>query len=93
MRTLFYEFPEDPVCCQQDYNYMFGSDLLIAPVVLPGAEKRRVYLPKGAMWTHAFSGEVYPGGQQVEVDAPLSSIPVFLRDGRQSYLLESLQGF
>ncbi len=93
MRTLFYEFPEDPLCWQQDYSYMFGSDLLIAPVVLPGVEKRTVYLPKGAMWTHAFSGKVYPGGQQVEVDAPLSSIPVFLRDARQSYLLEGLQGF
>lgn len=88
MRTLFYEFPEDSLCWEQDYSYMFGSDLLIAPVVVPGVAKRRVYLPKGAAWTHTFSREIYQGGQQVEVDAPLSSIPVFLRDGRQGYLLE-----
>lgn len=92
MRPLFYEFPEDPGCWQQDYSYLFGSDLLVAPVVMPGAVKRMVYLPEGAVWVHALTGVSYQGGCQVEVEAPISSIPVFLREGRQEYLLELLKG-
>jgi alpha-D-xyloside xylohydrolase len=81
MRTLFYEFPED--CKSWDVNdeYLFGPDLLVAPVMEAGVTQRPVYLPAGANWTNAWTCEVLEGGQTIAVDAPLSIIPLFLRNG------------
>ncbi len=90
MRTLFYEFPEDSACWDITDSYMFGSDILVAPVVYEGARSRKVYLPKGAEWVQAGSGRRYEGGQSYEIDAPIETLPVFLRDGRQEYLVEML---
>lgn len=90
MRTLFYEFPEDSACWDITDSYMFGSDILVAPVVYEGARSRKVYLPKGAEWVQAGSGKRYEGGQSYEIDAPIETLPVFLRDGGQGYLVEML---
>ena len=68
-------------------SYLFGSDILVAPIVYPKAVSRMVYLPKGASWVHAGTGTEYAGGQSVEIDAPIDTLPVFLRDGKQEYLI------
>lgn len=81
MRPLFYDFPQDRLAWETEDQYMFGPDLLVAPVVVEGQRSRGVYLPAGAQWTHAFSGETWEGGQRITVDAPLEQIPLFLRDG------------
>lgn len=80
MRTLFYEFPDDREAWEDKEEYMFGSDLLVAPVMYEGMRERSVYLPKGAVWTHVWTGEKYDGGQTVTVKAPLDQIPLFIRD-------------
>ena len=87
MRALFYEFPKDPVCWDIKDSYLFGPDVLVAPVCYEGARSRQVYLPAGASWTLAGTGEVYNGGKSYEIDAPLSTLPIFLREGRQDYLI------
>ena len=87
MRTLFYEFPQDEKCWDITDEYLFGGDVLVAPIVQPKATSRTVYLPKGAKWVHAGSGKEYEGGQTVEVEAPIDTLPIFLRDGRQEYLV------
>lgn len=87
MRTLFYEFPEDQAAWDVTDAYLFGSDILVAPIVYPKAVSRMVYLPKGARWVHAGTGTEYEGGQSVEIDAPIDTLPVFLRDGKQEYLI------
>ena len=84
MRTLFYEFPDDPACWEAEETYLFGPDVLVAPVMYEGATSRSVYLPKGARWTELHTGREFEGGQTITADAPLSVIPVFLRDGRHS---------
>ena len=81
MRTLFYEFPADAKSWDVSDEYLFGPDLLVAPVMEAGLTQRPVYLPAGAQWTNAWTGEVLPGGQTVTVAAPLDTIPLFLRDG------------
>ncbi len=90
MRTLFYEFPADDNCWDITDSYMFGPDILVAPVVHEGARSRQVYLPKDAEWVLAGSGKRYEGGKNYEIEAPIETLPVFLRDGRQGYLVEML---
>ncbi|MCI9532597.1 MAG: DUF4968 domain-containing protein [Lachnospiraceae bacterium] len=79
MRTMFYEFPEDPKCWEVEDEYMYGDKLLVAPVLEAGADMRKVYLPQGCQWKDCRSGEVFEGGQTVEADAPLEYMPLFLR--------------
>ena len=91
MRTLFYEFPQDAKAWDVTDEYLFGSDILVAPVCHEGAYKREVYLPEGAKWTLASTGEVFEGGQTVTVDAPIDIIPLFLKDGAQGWLVEEFK--
>jgi alpha-D-xyloside xylohydrolase len=81
MRPLFVDFPDDERAWTVEDQLMFGPDLLVAPVTEAGARSRPVYLPKGARWTHVWSGREYEGGGFVDEAAPLHEIPVYLRDG------------
>lgn len=63
-----------------DYEYFFGRDLLVSPVVQPGAAHWAVYLPQGT-WYDLWDRQPFSGGRQVEVPAPLDRIPVFVREG------------
>jgi alpha-D-xyloside xylohydrolase len=83
MRALFLEFPQDPVCWTVADQYLLGPDLLVAPVLEAGAISREVYLPAGAQWSDAWTGESLSGGQTRRCAAPLERIPLFLRDGAQ----------
>lgn len=81
IRTMFYEFPEEECCWNLTDQYMFGPDMLVAPILEHGARSRCCYLPAGHTWHNAFTGQVYEGGRTISVDAPLNIIPVFLKDG------------
>lgn len=81
MRPLFYEFPKDAECWNVEDSYMFGSDLLVSPVMEAGAAERRIYLPAGCKWTDAYTKKEYEGGQYVTVPAPIDIIPVMMREG------------
>jgi alpha-D-xyloside xylohydrolase len=80
MRPLFVDFPGDKRAWQVDDAYMFGPDLLVAPVDRYGARERPVYLPEGSHWRCAWTGQTIPGGTQTGTAAPLARIPLFLRD-------------
>ncbi|MFT4218869.1 MAG: glycoside hydrolase family 31 protein [Micropruina sp.] len=80
LRGLFHEFPDDPRTWDVADQFLFGPDLLVAPVLDAGARARSVYLPRGASWTNVWTGEVHQGGQEIAVDAPMDVIPVFARD-------------
>lgn len=83
MRPLFYDFPDDKMAWEIEDAYMFGPDLLVAPVMEAGVNTREVYLPKGANFVESYTGKVYEGGQKVEAEAPLNVIPVFVREGKE----------
>ena len=59
---------------------MFGSDLLVAPVLKPSHQSKIAYLPVGETWVHIWTGEEYMSSETVpwvEVDARVGNIPVF----------------
>jgi len=82
-RALFLQFPDDTAGYAVQDEFLFGPDLLVAPVAAEGARSWRAYLPAGADWTHLWSGTAYGGGQEVTVPAPLGEPPVFLREGSE----------
>ena len=79
MRPLFIDFPEDPDCETIEDQFMFGPEIMVAPVLCEGAREREVYLPSGVEWINAWDGTVHPGGQRITAHAPLETIPVFLK--------------
>jgi len=78
IRTMFYEFPEDPACWEKEDQYMFGSEYLVAPILHLNEFERDVYLPAGK-WENIHTGEKLEGGRTVRAEAPLEIIPVFKR--------------
>ncbi len=81
MRPLFLEFPEEQAAWEVSDQFMFGPDVLVAPVTTLGAREREVYLPAGAAWLDAWTGEPVRRSGWLTVDAPLERIPVYLREG------------
>ncbi|MFD0775342.1 TIM-barrel domain-containing protein [Streptomonospora algeriensis] len=81
MRPLFVDFPGDARAWEVDDAFMFGPDVLVAPVAEYGAREHDVYLPEGTRWREPYSGEVYPGGTLVHLPAPLDRAPVLVREG------------
>ena len=64
-------------------EYMFGPDLLVAPVWKVGQTSRPVYFPRGSWHSYWDPTQTYRGRRTVTVQAPLDTIPVFVRDGAQ----------
>ncbi len=85
MRPLFYMYPGDAKCWEIEDAYFFGPDVLVAPVLSPGAVSRSVYLPEGERWIEYASGKEYEGGKEYLAEAPLDTIPVFLRKGFRGF--------
>ena len=81
MRALFMDFPNDPNVTDIPDEYMFGPALLVAPVTEQGAEHRSVYLPAGCDWYNYWTNERIKGGQTITANAPIDTIPLFVRAG------------
>lgn len=76
-RPLFVHYPEDRAAYQIQTEYLFGRELLVAPVLEKEVCKWRVYLPQDS-WVHLWSGAEFDGGEHL-VDAPIGYPPVFYR--------------
>ncbi len=79
LRALPLIYPDESRVQNVDDQYLFGPDLLVAPMAQPGTA-RRVTFPSGR-WVHLWSGTAHAGAQTGEIGAPLDEIPVFLREG------------
>ncbi len=62
------------------YQYLFGEELLVAPVYEKGATERKVYLPEGK-WLNHWTGEILEGNESHVVPAPIHQIPLFVKQG------------
>jgi alpha-glucosidase len=81
MRALLLEFPEDPEAHFINDQFMFGKELLVAPVLKKGAQTRRLYLPEGDWIDFHNPRQHFEGGQQLSVKATLDKIPIFVKKG------------
>jgi len=81
MRALFMDFPEDPKAANIPDEYMYGPAFLVAPVSQQGATHRTVYLPAGCDWYNYWTNERLHGGQTIVADAPIDTLPLFVKAG------------
>ena len=79
MRPLFYDFPNDKTAWNIENTFMFGPDILVAPIINYKEREREVYLPTGENWIDANTGKQYSGGNYYTIDADIDSIPVFYK--------------
>lgn len=79
LRTLFFEFPDDPTAWLIEDEYLFGEDLLVAPLFESG-RRRLVYVPPGT-WVDYQSGAAYQGGRWHTIDAGAIPIVLLVRGG------------
>ena len=79
-RPMFLHYPQDKALYALQDQFLYGEDLLVAPVVTKGAVSRSVVLPgaEGDMWRHVWTGRDYAPGTH-DIAAPLGAPPVFYR--------------
>jgi alpha-glucosidase (family GH31 glycosyl hydrolase) len=80
MRALWLHYPDDPIATARSDEYLWGRDLLVAPVVEQGATTRQVYLPHGA-WFDFWTSERVDGGREISRPVDLETIPLYVRAG------------
>ena len=80
MRPLVLNYPDDPRTWTLDHEYLWGDDLLVAPVTREGATAWPVYLPRGS-WFDFWTGERHEGPRGVTIAAPLDRLPLLVRGG------------
>lgn len=81
MRALPLEYPSDAKVRDIQDQFLFGPSLLISPVVDKGARERDLWLPAADSWVDFWTGQQHQGGEMVKVDAPLSQIPIHVKEG------------
>ncbi|NTF09064.1 alpha-glucosidase [Agrobacterium rubi] len=86
-RPLFLHHQDDRQTYTIQDSYLYGADMLVAPVWQAAQEDRIVYLPQGEQWVHVWTGECFTGGAEVNIAAPIGSPPVFYRTGCASEAL------
>ena len=79
MRPMFFDFPEDEKCYTLGEQYMFGDDILFAPIVNMGQTVKSVYLPRGE-WVLTKTGETFTQGSY-EISAKPDEFIAFVRKG------------
>ncbi|WP_018237613.1 alpha-glucosidase [Ensifer sp. BR816] len=80
-RPLFLHYEDDRNTYGIQDSYLYGTELLVAPVWQAAQSERTLYLPAGDDWIHVWSGREYAGGQKITVPAPIGQPPVFYRSG------------
>lgn len=80
MRALWLHYPDDPIAVARGDEFLWGRDILVAPVVEKGATSRRVYLPRGT-WTDFWTEERVEGGREIARAVDLETMPIYVRAG------------
>ena len=81
LKGMMMEFPNDKKVLEINDQFMCGSSLLVNPVYNYKQRSRKVYLPGGTNWFDLYSNKMYHGAQTIDAMAPITNIPVFVREG------------
>ena len=91
-RPLFLHYPDDPALWTVQDQFLYGADVMVAPVIEQGAVSRQIILPGKQPWRHVWSGKIYDSGVHT-VAAPLGHPAVFVRpDSQFAELFATLPG-
>src|SRR5438876_218199 len=80
LRALWLHYPDDPKAVARQDEFLWGRDVLVAPVVEQGATSRKIYLPHGA-WFDFWTGERVQGGAEISREVDLEIMPLYVRAG------------
>ncbi|MFO7952977.1 MAG: glycoside hydrolase family 31 protein [Bacillota bacterium] len=80
VRPLFYHYQDDPATYNINDQFLLGENVMVCPVTRPAIDYRRVYLPAG-LWYNYWSGEKLSGGRHIICEAPLETLPLFIKAG------------
>lgn len=80
IRALWLHYPGDPIAVARGDEYLWGRDVLVAPVVEKGATSRAVYLPHGT-WYDFWTNERQDGGKEISREVDLETTPLYVRAG------------
>jgi alpha-glucosidase/alpha-D-xyloside xylohydrolase len=80
MRSLWLHYPDDDLAIARGDEYLWGRDILVAPVTEKGATFRRLYLPPGT-WHDFWTEERIDGGREIERSVDLGTMPLYVRAG------------
>ncbi len=80
IRALWLHYPGDPAAAARGDQYLWGRDILVAPVTEKTATKRNVYLPRGA-WFDFWTEQRAEGGREIERPVDLATMPLYVRAG------------
>ena len=81
MRALPLEYPNDTRVRDIQDQFLFGPSLMVSPVADKGARERNVWLPAADGWIDFWTGQRHQGGETIKADAPLSQIPIHVKEG------------
>ncbi|WP_114784281.1 glycoside hydrolase family 31 protein [Botryobacter ruber] len=90
MRALVMEHQKDVNTYAVDDQYMFGDNILVAPVTTKEAQTRVVYLPEGE-WVEYWTGKTYQGKKHYNIVSPLDQLPIFVKAGAIIPMQEEVQ--
>ncbi len=80
MRSMWLHYPDDAAASARGDQYLWGSDMLVAPVVEKGATTRKLYLPRGS-WIDFWTEERVEGGREIDRAVDLGLTPLYVRAG------------
>lgn len=81
MRPMFYSYPNQDLMWDLGDQYMFGPDILVAPITEQGSIYRSVALPTGQRWINPWTNEVFDGGLIIQTEATIDIIPLYVKEG------------
>ncbi len=80
MRALWLHYPKDPVAVACSDEYLWGRNILVAPVTEKGTTTRKLYLPEG-LWYDFWTNRAYQGNQHINRYVDLTTLPLYVKSG------------
>lgn len=81
IRPLVLHYQQDDKTYEINDQFLFGENIMVAPVLEQGKKARMIYLPKGENWIDYWTKESFEGGQYIIKEAPLEICPIYIKEG------------